>query len=143
MVEPLEIPVDVPAVARYFFWMHLLFLIPGYGRRWARLQAERLSYCVEGETLRADSGLIWFQRKSVPLNKITDINLTQGPVARRVGFWVLSINTAGSPRPYPEVVIYGPADPEGARDALLERIGQIRASGRRPDDGADADARGA
>lgn len=120
MSSEVHMAIDLDRVTRFFFWTRFWFVIPKYGPRWARLQAERLSYRVDGDMLRADSGLIWFQRKSIPLRKITDVNLFQGPIARLFGVWSLRIQTAGSP--YPEAKIWGPTDPEAARDSLLANI---------------------
>ena len=124
MSNEVQIAIDLDNVARFFFWRRLWFVIPKYGPRWARLQAERLSYRVEGDMFRADSGLIWFQRKSIPLTRITDVNLFQGPIARLFGIWSLHIKTPGSS--LAEAIIWGPIDGEAARDALLASIDRAK-----------------
>ena len=124
MSNEVHIGIDLDRVARYFFWTRLWFVIPTYGSRWARLQAERLSYRVDGDVLHADSGLLWLQRKSIPLRKITDVNLFQDPIARLFGVWTLRIQTAGSP--HVEAIIWGPTDAEAARDSLLACIGRAK-----------------
>jgi membrane protein YdbS with pleckstrin-like domain len=118
--DQVHIEIDTESVARFFFWRRLWFVVPKYGPRWARLQAERLTYRLDRNVLHADSGLVWFQRKAIPLTKITDVNLFQGPIARLFGLWSLRIETAGSP--YPEAIVWGPTDPEAARDTLLASI---------------------
>jgi len=130
--------IDRAAVARYFTWMPtIMLLVIGiwffgiglllailYGlliAPWLSLkQADALEYWLEGTTLRVDSGVYFFKRKSIPLDRVTDVILAQGPLQRAFGIWVLNIQTAGSGQQIPEAVLYGIFDAEAVRDRIIE-----------------------
>ena len=80
-------------------------------------QANNLRYRLEGNTLRADSGVFFLWRKSIPLERITDIVLFQGPLMRHYGIWAMRIQTAGSAQC--EATLYGVREPEKIRELIL------------------------
>ncbi len=97
---------------------------------------------------------VWHrQEKTIPLEKITDVALLQGPLMRRFGVKKLRIETAGQVSGgFGLVNVVGIEDPEGFRDRILAQRDRIsdpdygtgEASGL-PDDvapGDDASARG-
>lgn len=122
--NPVKLEIDRKLVARYFFWSRLWFLLLGWGRRFAKQQADRLDYWIEGDMLRVDQGLWWFQRKSIPLARVTDLTLIQGPFARYFfsGIWTLCVHTAGRGTAFPEAMLYGLRESEAARDQLSAAI---------------------
>jgi putative membrane protein len=134
-----EFTVRRHAVARYFYWQAVLGLVLGLiwffgaglalailyavtlGRWLPQRQADALKFRIEGATLRADSGVYFLKRKAVPLDRVTDFALVQGPLMRWCGIWALNVQTAGAGgQPVAEAVLYGLEDPEGARDRLLK-----------------------
>ena len=80
-------------------------------------QANNLRYRLEGNTLREDGGVFFLFRKSIPLERITDINLVQGPLLRFFGIWAMRIQTAGSDQC--EATLYGVREPEKVRTLIL------------------------
>lgn len=86
-----------------------------------RRQVEALRYRLDGATLRIDSGFIFLQRKSIPLDRVTDVVLVQGPLMRHFGVWQLRIQTAGTGQQLPEGAMLGVPDPEAARDLIMRR----------------------
>lgn len=46
------------------------------------MQAQALKYTLDDKTLRIDSGVYFLRRKAIPLDRITDITLVQGPLMR-------------------------------------------------------------
>ena len=84
-------------------------------------QIEALQYRIEGRTLRVDSGVFFLKRKGVPLDRITDFALVQGPVMRMLGIWALQVQTAGVGTPTPEATLIAIENPETVRDELLRR----------------------
>ena len=86
-----------------------------------RRQVEALRYRLEGGTLRIDSGFIFLKRKSIPLDRVTDVVLVQGPLMRHFGVWQLRIQTAGTGQQMPEGAMIGVPDAEAARDLLMRR----------------------
>ena len=83
------------------------------------MQAAALRYWLEGTTLRIDEGVLVRQRKSIPLDRITDLTLVQGPLLRLCGIWTLEIQTAGSAQQLPEGKLYGLVDPQAVRDTIM------------------------
>ncbi len=127
------------AVQKYFYWsacIAALFLglcLFGFGiilgivycftlGPWlARKQAQALQYRLEGRTLHIEQGVIFLKRKAIPLERITDLALTQGPLLRMLGLWRLDIQTAGTGQQMAEGYLYGLVNPDETRALLLER----------------------
>jgi membrane protein YdbS with pleckstrin-like domain len=80
-------------------------------------QANNLHYRLEGDMVRADGGVFFLFRKSIPLERITDVNLIQGPIQRYLGIWAMQIQTAGSAQC--EATLYGVREPEKVREQIL------------------------
>jgi len=129
--------IDRDRVITYFYWWPLLVILFGLvwflglglvlallyvvfvGHRLSRRIVSALDYRLEGTTLCVDSGFIFLKRKRIPLDRITDVVLSQGPLARRCGIWVLHVQTAGSGQTMPEATLFGLRDPETVRDLVL------------------------
>lgn len=124
-------------VKRYFFWNHIFAIIVvgiwffglgliaaviyavSLGQWLPRKQAEALRYWLDGTTLRVDQGVFFYQRKAIPLDRVTDIVMVQGPLLRFLRIWALRIQTAGAGGPRAEAVLYGLERPSKIRDELL------------------------
>jgi len=114
-------------------WVALVALVAWFvwypGRR-----AAALRYWLEGSTLRIDEGVLIRKRKSIPLDRVTDVALVQGPFMRLCRIWALQVQTAGSSQQAPEGTLYGLVDAEPARDAIMRaRDAAAGADGRRHD----------
>jgi len=111
--EPLAI--NRPAVEKHFLWSSpalsfSVFLILAWGvgiplaLAWifivgpyvAKRQAAALSYRLEDGTLYVEHGVWVRERKAILLQRVTDLALEQGPVAKHFGLWTLAVQTAGS-----------------------------------------------
>ncbi|MDD4687417.1 MAG: PH domain-containing protein [Candidatus Cloacimonetes bacterium] len=66
-----------------------------------------LEYRIERDGVKAKKGVFWRKKTAVPYHKITNIDITQGPLQRLFGLSSLHIQTAGV------------AGPEGSRAELL------------------------
>lgn len=84
-------------------------------------QVRALRYWLDGGTLRINQGFIFLQRKAIPLDRVTDIVLSQGPLARHYGVWNMKIQTAGTGQQMPEGTLVGVINAEAARDLILKR----------------------
>jgi putative membrane protein len=131
------------AVARHTYYSVLLILIFPFGLmfgvgivlalfwclwlgRWLpQRQAEALRYWLDGSTLRVDGGVYFLQRKAIPLNRITDLILVQGPMMRWAGIWGLRVQTAGTGNGIPEAKLIGLREPEKVRDLLIQARNQV------------------
>ena len=80
-------------------------------------KANNLRYRLVGSTFRADGGVFFLFRKSIPLERITDIALVQGPLLRYFAIWAMRIQTAGSAQC--EATLYGVREPEKIRELIL------------------------
>ena len=132
-----QFPIERDKVTRYIFWSQVLgmalvgvmlcgfglVLVPLYlvvfGTWLPRKQAWALKYWLDGTTLRVDSGVIFLSQKGIPLDRVTDVVLVQGPLMRAIGIWGLRIQTAGMGAQRAEATLWGLREPEQVRDTLL------------------------
>lgn len=151
-VRKLTYDIDRTRVARYFLWNQVIlvtivgamFFCVGIllalvyalvvGPWLTRRQAETLRYELDGTTLRVDQGVFFLKRKAIPLDRVTDIVLVQGPLMRALGIWALQVQTAGTGQVQAEAVLYGLKDPETVRDELLRERDRAVAVDRRSGD---------
>jgi membrane protein YdbS with pleckstrin-like domain len=89
------------------------------GPRVVRRQVDALRYWLDGSTLRINQGFIFVGQKAIPLDRVTDVVLAQGPLLRRYGIWTLGIQTAGTGGQAAEGQLYGVVHPEQVRDLIL------------------------
>ena len=145
--EPTDFAIDRDKVARFLFWTETLLIglifiwLCGLGLllaviyaftigRWLpKKQADALRYWLDGSTLRVNSGVYFVKQKAIPLDRVTDVVLSQGPVMRWFGIWALQIQTAGTGQMAPEATLWGLIDPEGVRDTLLKARDAAAAGG--------------
>jgi len=69
----------------YYFPIFILVMVAIYFlfAKWLiEWQVDALNYRIEGRTLRVDSGVFFLKRKGVPLDRIIDFALVQGPLMR-------------------------------------------------------------
>jgi len=138
MAEPIQtLQIQRLQVARYFYWSTTLMLgfvglmmwIVGvviafvyaltFGPWLSRKQAEVLEYRLYESNLFVHQGVFFIKRKTIPLDRITDIVLVQGPLLRYFGLWRMDIQTAGSGQQRAEAYLYGLTDPEQAKEMIL------------------------
>jgi membrane protein YdbS with pleckstrin-like domain len=96
-----------------------------FGPWLSKKQSHVLRYWLDGNTLRADTGVFFLKRKAVPLDRITDIVLAQGPLTKWCGIWELRIQTAGTGNAMPEVTLYRLNEPEQVRDLVIQERDKI------------------
>lgn len=65
------------------------------GRALCRKWLERLSVRLTTRSLKIDKGWLNRLEKTVPLDKITDLAIYQGPIMRALGLWGIRVETAG------------------------------------------------
>jgi len=84
-----------------------------------------LEYRIDSEGVKLKKGVFWRRRTTVPYSKITNIDITQGPLERMLGFSRLHIQTAGSSSPETgkaELVITGISDCESLKNTIMHHI---------------------
>ncbi|MFT6268341.1 MAG: putative membrane protein [Alphaproteobacteria bacterium] len=77
---------------------------------------------------------VWFKvEKSIPLEKITDVGLTQGPLMRFFNLYRLDFETAGQSAPGALVSMLGIVDATTFREAILSQKDKLQGKQSVPD----------
>lgn len=82
---------------------------------------ERLECTLTKRTLIVKRGFFVRVEKTIPLDKITDLGMVQGPLMRMFDVQALSIETAGSTSQGALVKLYGIENAEAFRDTVLDQ----------------------
>ena len=114
-----------------YFWLQALFLllvsfagiplIPIWliaGRALHKKQYENLSCELTERSLNLRKGVLIKVQKNIPLDKITDLGVNEGPLLRHFGLCSLMIETAGSAQGSTGH-LFGVIDPLEFRDRVL------------------------
>ncbi|MEZ5977483.1 MAG: PH domain-containing protein [Planctomycetota bacterium] len=96
-----------------------LFVGPAIHRK----QYENLSCELTDRALHVKRGFLFRVQQNIPLDKITDLSLAEGPILRRFGLCALRIETAGGGQATSmgQAMLFGVVDAEEFRDAVLEQ----------------------
>jgi putative membrane protein len=110
------------ALFSFGFWLPFLLLWGfGFGQWHSTKRSIELDYrLLPGRILVAD-GVFTKVRKTIPLDKVTDIALVQGIFDRWFGLWRVQIQTASSGQAAPEAMLLGLQDPKAFRRRVLEQ----------------------
>lgn len=95
---------------------------------------ERLEIVLTRRDLKVRRGIWNVEEKSVPLEKITDLALTQGPLMRLFDIKGMKVETAGQSSAGALITITGIAEVDDFRDAVLDQRDRISDQ----DDGQEA-----
>lgn len=87
----------------------------------------RLSVRLTSRELKIRRGIMVVEEKSIPLEKITDLAVYQGPIMRAMGLKGIKVETAGqtSATGSPLVTVVGIVDTDDFRDLVLEQRDRI------------------
>jgi putative membrane protein len=96
------------------FWLALGHWITGR-------YLDRMRCTLTRRTLEFSKGMLVRTEKTVPLDKITDVGMVQGPVMRFLDLQALSVETAGQSSAGPLLKLVGVVDTQGFREAVLEQ----------------------
>lgn len=89
------------------------------GREVTRRYLARMSCTLTDRSLKVNKGWLVRVEKTVPLDKITDVGLVQGPIMRWLELEALSVETAGQSSMGPLVTMTGIVGGRAFRDAVL------------------------
>jgi membrane protein YdbS with pleckstrin-like domain len=95
---------------------------------WIPLFQKSIRYVLEGDELIVIKGVWWKTKSVVPYNRITNVNIYQGPISRHFGLGRLSIQTAGfsgassSGYKTAEAEIVGVKDFEETKDTIMNFV---------------------
>ena len=127
------IPIVVFVVLSYEMWVGVvvalscfvpLLIAAGATLYWVPKFYSSITYILEDDKITVTRGVWWKTKSFVPYNRITNINIYQGPISRRFGLGKLSIQTAGfsgtssSGVKVAEAVIFGVKNFEEIKDII-------------------------
>ncbi|KAF1078093.1 PH domain-containing protein [Methanogenium sp. MK-MG] len=93
------------------------------GSLWAHLYYETIRYLLTPTEMTWGRGVLWKQTGIVPYNRITNVDIIQGPVMRLFGISNLRIQTAGySANQLAEIKLQGIRDPEPLRAVIMDFV---------------------
>lgn len=90
-----------------------------------RRHYQRLRVVLTSRDLKIHRGILVREEKSIPLEKITDLRLFQGPIMRHFGVTGLAVETAGQTSAGALATVHGIVDTEGFRDQVLKQRDRI------------------
>jgi len=80
---------------------------------------KRMECVLTDKALKVKKGILIRVEKTIPLEKITDLAMVQGPVMRHFGIYKLTVETAGQSAPGALVALTGIVDAKSFREAVL------------------------
>ena len=97
-----------------------------FGMALHRKQYEKLECQLTERTLNIKKGVLFRTEKNIPLDKIQDVAMKEGPLLRYLGLASLSIETAGSSNPQgADAHLVGVVDAPAFRDAILDQRDEV------------------
>ncbi len=100
-------------------WVLLPFWFLGLGQWIGQRRYDAMVAELGQRTLHFKQGHLFRVEKTVPLDKIQDVALVDGPLLRKFGLSAVRIETAGGSSQAPDMVLAGVVDAKGFRDAIL------------------------
>ena len=82
---------------------------------------QHMSCVLTDRSLKVSRGIFVRQEKTVPLDKITDLALIEGPIMRRLNLQAISVETAGGGSPGALIKLIGIVDAREFRDTVLRQ----------------------
>ena len=113
--------VSIVGIPLLIFWFPIGYVLTGR-------YLERVRCVLTEKNLHVARGVLVRQEKTVPLDKITDLAMSHGPIMRSLGLRGLSVETAGQSGPGSLIKLVGIEGTEEFRAAVLaqrERVGGV------------------
>ena len=92
---------------------------------WTPVFFKTLEYCIESDAVKMNRGVFWKRRVTVPFNKITNVDVSQGPLQRRFGLGTIHVQTAGAggaQGAQAELRMIGIKDFEGLKEIIMDGV---------------------
>jgi membrane protein YdbS with pleckstrin-like domain len=111
-----------------------LFVAVGFVLYWIRKFHSSIDYVLGDDEIVITKGVWWKTKSVVPYNRITNVNIYQGPISRHFGLGKLAIQTAGfsgvssSGYKTAEAEIFGIKNSEEIKDVVMNFV-----KGRKPE----------
>ena len=106
-------------------------LVAGFIAFWIPKYYSSISYVFTQSEIVVERGVWWKHKSTVPYNRITNIDIVQGPVSRRFGLGNVRVQTAGysvtgSYGRVAEASIFGVKNFEEIRDFIINLVRGLR-----------------
>ncbi len=117
-------PREVPKWAWTFGmlgWVVLMGLIA----LWIPVFYRSLQYVIDSDGVRMKKGVFWKRNVTVPFAKITNVDVTQGPLQRAFDVGIIHVQTAGAggaQGAQAELRLVGVRDLEGLKETIMDRL---------------------
>ena len=100
---------------------------------WAHLYYENFRYELQKDKLVIDKGVIWKKNIFIPFNRVQNVDIIRGPVARILGLSNVFVHTAGlnTTMRYAEGTIQGLSvkEAENLKDKIITRVAKEKNQG--------------
>jgi len=99
---------------------------------WIPAYYKSLEYLIDSDSIKMKKGVFWKKNVTIPFTKITNLDVTEGPVQRMFGIGTIKVQTAGAggqQGAQPELKLLGVRDLEGVKDSIMERVRGYTISG--------------
>jgi membrane protein YdbS with pleckstrin-like domain len=109
-------------------WFIAMIIIP----IWIPAAFRALEYTIDEDGVKMSGGVVWKKHVTVPYSKITNVDITRGPLQRYYNIGTVHVQTAGSGGKQgekAELKLVGVRDLEKIREVIIENIKGIDYSG--------------
>ncbi len=93
---------------------------------WIQKAYAEIEYFIEDDSVKMKWGVVWKKHVTVPYKKVTNVDITQGPIERFLGIGTVHIQTAGAggqEGKKAELKLPGIKNLEESRDLIVENLG--------------------
>lgn len=89
-----ESGLDLLSIGLFYFGFSILTMVL-LGELYARLAYKNWKYEFTPNEIKLERGIIWKRYSSIPYERVQNVDITRGILARIIGFSTLNIQTAG------------------------------------------------
>ena len=102
-------------------WLIVMLLI----LLWIPAFYKSLEYVIDSDSVKAKAGVFWRKHVTIPYTKVTNLDVTQGPIERIFDIGTIHVQTAGAGGQQgakAEQKLVGIRNLDGLKDTIMERI---------------------
>lgn len=99
---------------------------------WIPAFYKSLEYVIDSDSVKAKSGVFWRKNVTIPYTKVTNLDVTQGPLERMFDIGTIHVQTAGAggqEGAKAELKLVGMRELDGLKDTIMEQIRGYTISG--------------
>jgi membrane protein YdbS with pleckstrin-like domain len=92
---------------------------------WIPAFYKTLEYVIDSDSVKMKKGVFWKKNVTVPFAKITNVDVTQGPLQRAFDIGTIHVQTAGAggqPGMKAELVMMGVRELDGTKETIMNRV---------------------